>query len=62
MKVYIISQSCTETSLVYPWFTTEVWTDKKVAHDRFNELKKNLPPYSGLYYSIECVEVDKKNN
>lgn len=62
MKVYIISQNCTTDSIIYPWFNTEVWTDKKVAHDRFDELKKSPPPYAGLYFSIECVEADKKNS
>jgi len=41
------------------WFETEAHANEEKAQARFNKLSDELGKYSGLYYSIEKVFVDK---
>jgi len=41
------------------WFNTEAYTNEEKAQARFDELNAELGKYSGLYYAIEKIVVDK---
>ncbi len=65
MTVYIITQHEHEDycGIGGVWFHTEVYNDKTVAEKRFNELRVEANrKNSGLYFDIESVELDKKQN
>lgn len=60
--VWIISQHEKHDAIIWSWFETEAYTDKKIAHDRFEKLKEANKDDLGLFFAIECVELDKEKN
>jgi len=60
--VYLITVSETEGSIgFYPNFQPEILTDKEKAEARFKYLQDTRSKYSGIFYIIEPVKMDKIN-
>lgn len=62
--IYVITihQTSDYSTLHSPDFNTEAYTDEKVAKNRLDELICGLESYSGVFYTMETIVLNKRNN
>jgi hypothetical protein len=63
-KIHIITihQTNDYSSLQSPDFRTEAYTDEQIAKDRLDELTTGLESHSGVFYMLETISINKRNN
>ena len=63
-KIHIITihETSDYSAFFSPDFRTEAYTDEQIAKDRLAELKNDLKSYSGVFYMLETILINKRNN
>jgi hypothetical protein len=57
--VYLITSHETEDSIGFgDNFKPEIFTNKEIADARFRHLLESRPPYNGIFFTLEPVEID----
>ena len=60
--VYLICAHQVEDSVGFGWnFRSEIISDKERAEKRHGHLRDKNPPHSGMFFSLEPVEIDTEN-